>query len=208
MPDVFATKLCDYGGGMLWLGGFDATATTAPPQYTPLLQDDAYYTVALTSLAIEGTTVPVATSTLTATLVDTGSSLNAFPASVVDAITAALNASAGAQQVWGSDAGPPNVDLHGKICYQLSQTKEQLDAMLPPLVLAFGQGAGAITVSMRPSESYLRPYQGYWCGTLAAQDNSADKLAGIIGEPLMRSSVFVFDRAQQRLGIAPHDPCP
>jgi hypothetical protein len=32
--------------------------------------------------------------------------------------------------------------------------------------------------------------------------------AGVVGSPVLKSSVTVFDRAGGRFGFAPHTPCP
>ena len=33
-------------------------------------------------------------------------------------------------------------------------------------------------------------------------------LASILGAPVLRSNVVIFDRAKKRIGFAPHAPCP
>jgi hypothetical protein len=33
-------------------------------------------------------------------------------------------------------------------------------------------------------------------------------VAAIMGAPILRSNVLIFDRAQKRLGLAPHTACP
>jgi hypothetical protein len=205
IANTFAVQMCD-SGGTLWLGGFDPTATTAAPQYTPFVKDDAYYVVTLASIGVASTTVPIAAGGYTTTMIDTGTSENYFAPAVVSAITAAIAASPGGQQLFGGDGGTP-LDLAGK-CYALTQTKTELDTILPPLTLTFGAGATAITVQALPSESYLESVQGQWCGTLVGVSTSSLGFAGLIGEPLLRSNVFVFDRGAQQLGVAPHAACP
>jgi hypothetical protein len=72
--DLFATKLCD-DGGLLWIGGYDATETTGEPRYTPLLKGlSTAYTVGLDHIDVDGTTVPVASTRYPSSPVDTGSS--------------------------------------------------------------------------------------------------------------------------------------
>ena len=58
-PDLFAVRMCDTGG-TLWLGGFDGTAVTAAPQFTPMI-DPQYgsYFVDFETLTIGMTTIQV-----------------------------------------------------------------------------------------------------------------------------------------------------
>jgi hypothetical protein len=96
----------------------------------------------------------------------------------------------------------------GESCKKLSKSKDELDQALPPLTLTFGTGANAIAVSALPTESYLAEYDGTWCSTLVSFDPSAElPLASVIGAPLLRSNVVIFDRENQRIGFAPHSPC-
>jgi hypothetical protein len=97
----------------------------------------------------------------------------------------------------------------GEACKTLSKTKADLDAALPPLTLTFGDGADAITVQAAPTESYLANYEGMWCPTLASFDpgSSGLPIASIMGAPLMRSNIVIFDREKQRIGFAPHTAC-
>jgi hypothetical protein len=76
------------------------------------------------------------------------------------------------------------------------------------LTLAFGDDE-SVTVQAVATESYLVPYQGYWCPALYGMDQGHDfPFAAILGSPVLRSRVVVFDRANRRVGFAPHAPCP
>jgi hypothetical protein len=208
--DVFATQLCD-DGGTLWIGGYDPAATTAAPVYTPFTTDVAasyYYTVALATVDVAGTSVPVPAGTFNDTVLDTGSSAFLLGDTAYKAVTAAIAKSPGFAQVCGASAatswfGSTN---GGVSCANLTQTKAQLDATLPPLTLSF---AGGVQVQAPATESYLMPYTGAgWCNALVSVTPGQNfPLAAIMGAPVLRSSVVITDRANARVGFAPHKPC-
>jgi hypothetical protein len=209
VPDVFAVQLC-YGGGTLWLGGYDPTFTTAPPVYTPMSPAgfDAYaYTVNLASITVAGTTVPVPTGSYTAALLDTGSSISWLPPSAFNALTSALAASSAFQQVFGAAA--PSFFADPNKCVALTQTKTALDAALPPLTLTFGSSPG-VSAQASATESYLLTLgNGQWCPAITSRTPSPgfQSIAASLSAPILRSNVVIFDRANQRIGFAPHKPC-
>jgi hypothetical protein len=217
VPDVFATELCATGG-TLWLGGYDPAATTAAPQYTPLstsLLSSYYYAVGLTSITVAGVSVPVASEQYPDSVVDTGTSVFMLPTSAFDAVTAAISASPGFQSVFGATASDGGADAGAspwfaspQDCVPLpGETKATLDAKLPPLTLVFGSNPG-IEVQALPTESYMMTYEGYWCPTLYANEPGPEfPVASIIGSPVLRSNVVIFDRASSRVGFAPHKAC-
>lgn len=208
VPDVFAVHLC-YGGGTLWLGGYDPASTTAPPVYTPMSPAgfDAYaYTVELASVTVAGTTVPVPTGSYTAALLDTGSSISWMPPAAFDALTTAISADGAFQQVFGAASSTFFADPSQ--CVSLTQTKAALDAALPPLTLTFGSNP-AVSVQASPTESYLLVLGGRWCPAITSRTPTPDfqSIAASLSAPILRSNVVVFDRANQRIGFAPHTPC-
>lgn len=230
VPNVFATQLCD-GSGTLWLGGYDPTFTTAAPQYTPLSAGVAqyYYAVTLSSITVGGTSIPVAAGEFTDSIVDTGTSVFILGTSAYTALTNLIGANAAFDQLFGF-AAPPTPDAgetdggstdasaapspgaswfaNPNNCVHLSQTKAELDAMLPPLTLVFGSNPG-IEVQAAPTESYLITYDGLWCPALLSEPQGQDfPLAAILGSPVLRSNVVIFDRANSRIGFAPHKTCP
>lgn len=206
-PDVFATELCD-AGGTLWLGGYDATRTTAEPKFTPLLNGAfAYYAVLLASVEVEGTTVPIASRRYARTAVDTGASVFLLPRAAFDRLATALASNASFKALFGEDASWFET-RSAKSCKEVSTSKEELDAKLPPLTLTFGSEPDVISVRAAPTESYLASERGRWCSTLASFDPSEDiPLAAVMGAPVMRSNIVVFDRENRRVGFAPHAPC-
>jgi hypothetical protein len=206
VQNIFAIELCDTGG-TLWLGGYDPTAA---PAYTPLITTgigEGLYAVNLEQVSIPGTTAAVPTGNYTASIVDTGTSLFVLPPQAFTTITEAIAASTEFQTIFGRAAAAffnnPNN------CVNLSQTQAQLDAALPAMTLVYGTNP-AISVTATATESYLVSYSpGEWCPTLESNAPSASTpIASIIGSPMLRSSVVIFDRAAKRIGFAPHAPCP
>lgn len=221
LPDVFATQLCETTG-TLWLGGYDPAATTAAPQYTPFSSDVAsqyYYSVSLSAITVNGTTVPVPSGQYADSVVDTGTSELLLGTTAFNAISTAIAGDAGFTKLIPGGAaffptvnpaatdGHPSVDSGGLSCATLSQTKAELDATLPPLTLTFG----SVSIQAVATESYLFTVGGgQWCPAMVGIDNDPQQfpLASILGAPLLRSNVVIFDRAQKRIGFAPHAPCP
>jgi hypothetical protein len=207
VPDVFATKLCDTGGS-LWLGGYDPASTTAAPQYTPFITeffDLGYYGVNLVSIAVNGTTVPVATAQYADSLVDTGTSIFALGTTAYDALVAAI----GSDAAFTKEFGGASFFSGQTPCAASTATKATLDATMPGLTLTFGTSP-AITVTATATESYLFALKGEgWCSAIQGFAQGSDApVAAIMGAPVLRSNVLVFDRGQKRLGFAPHTACP
>ncbi len=205
VPDVFATRMCPTGG-TLWLGGYDPAFTTAPPVYTPM-STPGWYTVGLASLAVAGTTVPVPSGSYTSTMLDTGSSGSSLSPGTFSALTGAIAATPAFSTVFG---GAASSFFSGTTCVALPQTKAQLDAALPPLTLTFGSSPG-VTAQATATESYLLTYgDGKWCPAIVSRAPDAEfpGIAAILGAPMLASNVVIFDRANQRVGFAPHTACP
>jgi hypothetical protein len=206
VADVFATRMCPTGG-TLWLGGYDPSFTTAPPVYTPMVPPGGWYTVALSSITVLGTTAPIPMGSYTATMLDTGSSGSSLPPAAFSTLTSAIAASAAFSGIFGTAASS---FFSGTDCVTLTQTKAQLDAALPPLTLTFGSSPG-VTAQATATESYLLTYgDGQWCPSIVsrAPDSDFAGIAAILGAPMLTSNVVVFDRANERVGFAPHTACP
>jgi len=208
VPNVFAVQLCE-SSGTLWLGGYDPAATTAAPVYTPLNAElgNYYYAVDLASITVNGTSVPVATSSTPDSIVDTGTSIFILPTPAYTALTNAIVADTAFQSAFGSSAstffsgGPGN-------CLAISKTKAELDSSLPALTLVFGSGQSSVSVQAAPTESYLIQQDNAWCSALyGLAAGSEGPIAGIMGSPVLKSNVVIFDRANKRIGFAPHTPC-
>jgi len=212
IPNIFATELCDTSG-TLWLGGYDPTFATAAPQYTSSasIYSDSYYAVGFTSVTVNGTTVPVATAQYGASLVDTGTNSFILPTSTFTAMTSAIAATTGFQTVFGYTTASSAAGWFtgNNPCTQLSQTKAELDATLPPLTLTFGTPPNAISVQAAPTESYLMQFQGMWCSAMQPMDPGTEfPFASVMGAPVLKSNIVIFDRENQQIGFAPHKACP
>ncbi len=204
MPDIFATELCD-NGGTLWLGGYDSSATTAAVQYVPYATDQyaqEYYAVVLTSITVNGTTVPIASGQNTDTIVDTGTSVFLLGQTAFSALASAIGSDATFTQVFGGASFFSNQTNNPCKTSSLSQT--ELDAMLPSITLNFG----SVSIPTTPTQSYLFGYGGQWCPALDAVPAGELPFASILGAPMLRSNITVFDREQKRVGFAPHTNCP
>ena len=206
VPDVFATELCDTTG-TLWLGGYDTAATTAAPQYIPIMSFNLpYYAIDLVSIALNGTTVSVG-GQFPASLVDTGTSEFLLNTTAYNAVVAAIQGDAMFTQLFGASFFPA-AGAASPACANVTQTKAALDAALPALTMTFGTSP-AVTVKAVATESYLFQYSGQWCSAIAAPPAGTQfPIGAIMGAPVLRSNVVIFDRAQSRIGFAPHAPCP
>jgi hypothetical protein len=207
LPDLFAFRLCD-ASGTLWLGGYDPSSVTAQPVYTPMVSgaSSVYYAVSLASIGAAGAQVAVPTGQYRDTLVDTGSNVFILPTAVFQQVTAAIAGSPGFASVFGNAGASWFSDPTR--CQPLSKSRAELDAALPPLTLLFGSGP-TVSVQAPATQSYLVPANGnQWCPALYAMDPSAQfPVAAVLGSPILRSSVVVVDRANQRIGFAPPVPC-
>jgi hypothetical protein len=174
-----------------------------------------------------GTSIPVASGQYTDSIVDTGTSVFILATPAYTALTNILGANPAFDQLFGfaapieagtGDGGGTDAAAapspgatwfsNPNNCAQLSQTKAELDAMLPPVTLVFGSNPG-IEVQAAATESYLITYDGLWCPALLAQQPGDQfPLAAILGSPVLRSNVVIFDRANSRIGFAPHKACP
>jgi hypothetical protein len=208
ITNMFATMLCDTGG-TLWLGGYDSSVMTAPPQYTPFVGPDmgVAYTVNLASITIGGSTVAIASSANQYSIADTGTNVWVMTPSVASTIETAVKASADYATTVGTNPSFFNQTFE---CLSSTITKDQLDAALPSVTLTFGSGSSAIQVTALPTESYIMnlPQQG-WCNMIDVLNPSPNvPFASVLGATILRSNVFIFDVGNKRLGIAPHKPCP
>ena len=211
VADVFATELCPTTG-KLWLGGWDPTATTAPPVYTPLLGNEyaGYYAVNLVSLTISGQTIQVSNSQFPGSIVDTGTSVFIVPTAAFNAIASTVAAIPEFATIFGSMGAAWFNDPNN--CVTPTQTKAELDAIFPPITLTFGSGSSAVSIQAAATESYFVEYtiqgQSLWCPSLDAMNASNQfPVASIMGAPLLRSNVVIFDRANKQVGFAPHAAC-
>ncbi len=145
VPDEFALHKCT-NDGMLWLGGYDASATTAPPAWVPMAAHSGYR-VSIHDVAIGGASVGVPASSYGFAVVDSGGPAMFLPEPAFDAIMRAL----GDNPTFREQLGDPATWFEHGRCRSIALSRDQLDAALPGLSITL-DGA---TLEMRPSESYL-----------------------------------------------------
>lgn len=210
IPDLFAMSLCDTGG-TLWLGGFDGTAVAAPPQWTAMMPGQfslEYYLIDFESMTIGTTNIQIANGSGIDSLVDTGTSIFVVPTMAYQTITSAVEATPYFQTAFGANASSLFANSDAVSCAQISATKADLDANLPPLTLTFGTGASAITINAKATDSYLYSAGNQqWCSGIAGFDMGGGPPA-TLGAPILKSNVVIWDRGNQRIGFAPHADCP
>jgi hypothetical protein len=129
-----------------------------------------------------------------------------LPQPVFDALSTAIADLPGFQQLFKQGASFFN-SFDG--CVQLS--KAQIDDALPALTMTFGTGNTAFSLDAKASESYLQPEYGsgsteVWCTGIGTFPGGIPYT--VIGGSWLRSHIVIFDRQNNRMGFAPHSPCP
>ncbi len=194
LSTAFAFQFCQESG-KLWLGGFDPTATSAPPQYAPLVPEAGFYEVAVQSATI-GTTQLGLTGNAIA---DTGTSLMIIPGDVESALLNAVRSSAGFQTLFPTGVISESTCLDGT-----GVTSAQIDAALPPLTVTMPDPNGVpFTLTLAATQSYLLESQGSYCLGVAAIEG----LPTIFGDTFLRAFVTEFDLPNFRIGFAPEVGC-
>jgi hypothetical protein len=205
VADVFAFALCG-SGGQLWLGGVDASVATGPVQYTPLLNSDNYYAVGVTDLLVGATSLGLTSTDIGDVVVDTDTTELELPTSVYQKLRDAIAGTAYFQAHFGSsawfdsgyctpplDASPP--------------TLAEIDSGLPTLTFAIDDGTGgSFDIALGATDSYLEPIRKngvlYYCPEIEESSGGA-----VLGSGAMRALLVVMDRAEARVGFAPHAAC-
>jgi hypothetical protein len=136
-------------------------------------------------------------------VLDTGSSITIVSAEIFAAFTASIYADAAFVGLFGTtffDAGSN--------CETPTQTKAELDELLPRFAMTF-DGPTPLTLDSPATESYLLPIVDdhgttRYCAGIREYDFPINVL---LGDNLMIGKVLVFDRANGQEGFAPA-PCP
>jgi hypothetical protein len=206
-PNVFAIELCKSHGN-LWLGGWDPSFALAPPKFTPIIPND-FYSVHLADVKVSGASVSVAASAYGngTVMLDTGGPMFDLTTPVFDAVTAAL----AADPTFAKLIGDASWFTTATTCLSLPQTRAELDAMLPKLSLVLGT-TDQIEMQATATTSYLIGYDSggktVWCPGISPLPPSLGwDVVGDMGGAILQSNIIVFDRANQRLGFAPHAQC-
>ena len=162
--------------GEITFGGIDDTRFTGDLQYYNLTTDRAHWQLGVTEITIEGDRNLVTNSPMTS-LIDTGTTLALFPASIVEPIAAAFQG----RLVTGQ--GIYIVD-----CEKVSTFK--------PITFKFGAGTPSIT--LKPEQLVFRDSDT--CVLIFGTTNTASGNP-IIGALFLRNFYTVFDYGRERIGL-------
>ena len=205
VDDAFSFEACDTGGRM-WLGGYDPSAITAAPVYTPLDTSTGHDVITLSSITLGDNQLGLTAQSFGQVIVDTGTSIFLLPPNAFDTLVSGIESDPGYAAVL-----PPGFLASSGIT-TFPGTRDGLDAMLPAmhLVLPGANGQSSITVDLPATSSYLLPvtYQGHAGYTSAIAPFSSAQAITLLGASTMRSHVLIFDRGNKRLGYAQHGDCP
>lgn len=204
---VVSVQLCNNGGRM-WLGGYDSSLVTSPPQYSPLDPSTHYYAVTLTDLALGANSLGFRAADFGPAVVDTGTTALLLPTAVNARLTSQLSADANFKANFGS-----TYFTDGN-CHPAGQnlTSAQLDALLPrlSLTLPVAGSSQTFTLSLPATGSYLLPTSMARGGTVYCSGlQAADIGFSILGSAVLRSHLVIFHPGAQQVGFAPHaqQPC-
>ena len=204
VTDTFAVLLCSTGG-LAWFGGYDPQYANGPSQYTPMT-DAGWWTVDMTDVQLGTLDLGGADAH---TFVDTGTRGFYLPTSAFNAL---MNASdPGFTSVFGANT------LNGIFAQTFcaaplaGQTQSQIDAALPTLSATFPatDGGAPFTLTSPATQSYLVPVTlsgaTYYCQGVG---DSADQGGHtIMGGPMMRGNITVFDEGNRQIGFVPQAYC-
>ena len=205
--DVIGVELCD-STGQLWIGQLDTTVVSSPVQFTPNAiagTDPMYFEVAMTDIAMGGTSIGVNASTLGDTVVDTGTSLWYVPTAALNGIISGItHASAYATLFPGQTLAVSH--NNGCIASRDGISAATIDAMMPMLAMTFGTGTDAFTITVPATRSYLYDSgSNEWC--LTVRDNTSSGGRNLMGDTILRSMLTVIDIDANRIGFAPDIGC-
>ncbi|HEX4452499.1 MAG TPA: pepsin-like aspartic protease [Kofleriaceae bacterium] len=207
---VMGFELCADGGTM-WLGGYDETHAQAAVQYTPMVpinNDNPFYSINVTSMAVGNTNVGTGAATFQEPVIDTGTTFFYVPTSVQTGVINAVNASSGFQALFPGTTLQDDPDFSGVGCTQTSSvTDEQVDAMLPTLnvVMPGVTNGSSVTFQIPALDSYMFDAgQGVFC--LGIEDGG-DQEASTFGDQFMQGFVSVIDTGNNQIGFALDKGC-
>jgi hypothetical protein len=141
-------------------------------------------------------------------IVDTGTSIAFIPTTPLNALATQIQASAGYKAVFGTQSLTT-----GMGCVTTSMTGKQIDAMLPPLHMAFpgaNGGAASAFVDLPATHAYLLfmgPQAG-WCFSMADSSQLGAPIAiSLYGDTLLASFVTTFDIKNSEMRFAKQAGC-
>ncbi len=204
VTNTFAVLLCSTGG-LAWFGGYDPQYASGPPKYTPM-SDAGWWAVNMTDVQLGTQDLGGADPQ---TFVDTGTRGFYLPTAAFNALMNASNA--GFTSVFG--ANTLNSIFAQTFCAAPlgGQTQSEIDAALPLLSVTFPavDGGAPFTLTVPATQSYLVPVTlsavTYYCQGVG--DNADQGHHSIIGGPMMRGNITVFDEGNRQIGFAPQAYC-
>ena len=205
VADAFGLLLCSVGG-RVWFGGYDPHFATGAPQYTPLSMPLGWQ-ISVSSLGLGSTNLGAGDPK---SIVDTGTQFYSMPTAAFKAFMA--QSDPGFTKIFGaSDLGST---FGEKTCVAPAgaPTPAELDATLPPMTMTLPSvGGGSFTLSLPATASYLVPATPPDAGTLeyclAIQDAANNHGYSILGGPLLRANITLFDLAHAQIGFVPQSFC-
>ena len=207
--DAFAMQLCDVGGNLM-LGGYATNTVSEQPFFVPMLAPDnklTHYSMNISGLSVGGISIGLNSSQATTVTVDSGSNCFVVPTATYESIYKALYADRKMNEYFDVEL------LQTGYCVLPAQSADRktLDAVLPKLKFMLPQSGGTrATLEMDATRSYLTPVNDDAGRTLYCNvvfDLEGDEQV-ILGNPLMRQYVTVFDRANRQIGFARETGCP
>jgi hypothetical protein len=203
MTAIISFEMCSSRGTM-WLGGFDDTKAD-PIQFVPMLpvnQNNPFYAVDLTDIALGGTSLGFGSSTYQQPIVDTGTSLEYLPTNAFNALVSKVNGNSGFKALFPNQSvsDPSNPPNYGCVKAGTGVTDAQVDAMLPSISYKFG----STTVTAPATKSYLQNFGGgMYCFGIANGGNQGS----LLGDTFMQAFVTVFDVKNGQMGFGLDKGC-
>lgn len=206
--DAFSTQFCEVGGNVM-LGGYASNTVASAPFFVPMLSSQGqlyYYSMAVSGVSLGGVDTQATSKQLGPAIVDSGTQIVVMPASPFRALLQVLGANAAFNRYMDLET------FESGACMQPREAinRDALDAALPKLQLRLTQTDGTpATLELDASRSYLVPLLDatggvHYCGAVREGD---DGDPFILGNPVMRQHVVIYDRANKRLGFAPQQGC-
>jgi len=190
MPNIFSIFPCA-NGGIVTFGGIDnsyAIGTTY--QYSPLVPNTGYYTIANPVITIGGNSVTVASSLTT--IVDSGTTNIVLPQSVYNSfMTTMQNVGCAIPNMCG------DTSIFTGACYDVSTFPF---SQYPNITFTLTSSSGTFNLILTPS-NYM--FINGNCLTLSLSADTSGGTTLILGDTFMNSFYVVFDRQNSQVGFAP-----
>ncbi|KAJ0982369.1 hypothetical protein J5N97_010624 [Dioscorea zingiberensis] len=194
-PKVFShcLKGSNDGGGILVLGEITEPGIV----YTPIVQLQPHYNINLTSIAVNGQTLPIdpalfLTSSTHGTIIDSGTTLTYLAEQAYDPFVNALTASV--------SSSVNTLIVKGNQCYVTASSPEEA---FPSVTLYF---EGSASMTLKPQDYLIQEGRIdnalIWC--IGWQKNTGMGIT-ILGDLVLKDKIFVYDLVNQRIGWTNYD---